>query len=127
MDLLLNQEFKTIEEAYNKIKTIIITAGLSYKKHKLNQRQYTLICKEPYLYLPITRSYLKRPGIIRIIVYIPYNCSFTTYSNFPPSNSITYTLLYYIRSIIQDCIIRPKHIANQEQLQHSNQLLYKQA
>lgn len=127
MDSLLNQEFETMAQARDKIKETIITAGLSYKKHKSNQLQYVLICKESNCLFRLRASYLKRIGIIRITLYTPHTCSFTTHSKFRPSNAVSYTLPHHIDTISSDRTIKPKQIANQERLQHSNQLSYQQA
>ena len=46
MDSLLGQEFETIQKARDMIKSIIIDAGLSYKKLKSNPTCYLLVCKD---------------------------------------------------------------------------------
>jgi hypothetical protein len=70
---------------------------------------------------------LRRPGITRVTIYNPHTCAITTHTNFRHSNATAYTLSHHINAISQDRNLKPKHIANQERLQHSNQLLYHQA
>ena len=143
MNSLLGQEFETIQKARDTITRIIIDTGLSYKKLKSTRICYILICKDntcitpPFLcqYSILTytggfrvhASYLRCLGITRITIYTPHTCSFTTHTYFRYSNAISYTFTHHLDTISQDRNLKPKYITNNERLQYSNQLSYKQA
>jgi hypothetical protein len=143
MESLLGQEFETMAKARDSIKETIINAGLSYKTLKAKSMCYILVCKDNTCIeisliicifinkntglFRLRASYLRRPGIARITIYTPHTCSITTHTNFRHSNATSYTLPHHISAISQDRNLKPKHITNQEQLQHLNQLSYQQA
>ena len=135
----MGQEFETISKTRDTIKSIIIDAGLSYKKLKSNHMCYLLVCKDNtcmlayFFYMIVLKYigsfrirvlYLRRLGITRITIYKPYTYSFVTHTNFRQLNTVSYTLSYHINSISQDRNLKPRHITNQERLQYSNQLSY---
>ena len=60
--------------------------------------------------------YLRRPSIARITIYTLHTYSIITHTNFRHSNATSYTLSHYISAISQDRNLKPKYIANQEQL-----------
>ena len=110
MESLLGQEFETISKARDTIKSIIIDAGLSYKKLKSNHMCYLLVCKDNtcmlayFFYMIVLKyigsfriraSYLRRLGITRITIYKPHTCSFVTHTNFRQSNAVSYRFSYF--------------------------------
>jgi hypothetical protein len=138
MDSLLGQEFETMAKARDAIKETIIDAGLSYKTLKSRTICYILVYKDNtcnnfsfiilYFLLVLTKN---RPFstayfifttacIARITIYTPHTCFIITHTNFQYSNAISYTFPHHINVISQDRTLKPKNIANQERLQHSN-------
>jgi hypothetical protein len=124
--LAIGDKFPNIKEAREAINRSILNDGELYKVYKSDPKHYILQYKERSCTFSIQTAFSKKNSI-SITKIRPHCCRPTVYYKNKQSSSLWFLKEYYCATVLDNRNITAMQIQSNEQLQHANNISYRQA